>query len=1538
MNVGDSVNETFNVASIDGTASTVQITINGSNDAATVSSDAQVLTETDAALTTSGVLTSTDVDNPDGAFTADVINGTIGTFNIDASGNWTFTANSTFDSLNVGDSVSETFNVTSVDGTPSMVQITINGSNDAATVSSASVSLTETDTALTTSGVLTSVDVDNANNAFTPSTSTGSYGDFSIDVAGHWTFTANSAFDSLNVGDSVSETFNVTSVDGTASTVQVTINGSNDAATVSSASVMLTETDAPVSASGTLISTDVDNTDNAFNPAVITGAYGDFNIDATGHWTFSANSAFDSLNIGDSVNETFTVTTVDGTASTVQITINGSNDAATVSTASVTLTESDAPLTTTGTLSSSDIDNPDNAFIASSTAGTYGSLSIDAAGNWTFTANSAFDHLAVGESVNETFSVNSIDGTASSIQITINGTNDMPTTSVDTYSVAEGATLSVGSIAGILGNDSDPEGGALSVVQVATDNLGTDAVSADGVNAITTALGGTVVVNADGSFTYTAPAVLDHSASDTLQDSFAYMSSDGSLDSVWTTVTFDVADTAPVAVADSDSVGYGGTIYGNVISGAGGTAAGEDSLGADTVMLTSVNYKGTTYNAFDASGNLSIAADHGDLVINRDGSYSYHSNELSVVPVTDDLFSYTIQDSDGDTSSAVLTVNHDNINAAISDTAVVYESGLAAGTQHATDLEISTGNMLDNDTGIGANTQITQLTFGGNTATAVGGVISINGNYGTLKVYTVDSADHRMGDYEYTLTSASSGDSVTEAFGYNLQDAVTAQASSSTLTVAIVDDAPAGEDIEQNLATSAAPNVYNLSIVLDVSGSMDTVTGSGQTRLEVAVESLQALINEVDDLGNVNVQIIAFSSGVNASGWFEDDVYAAIDFLQGLSAGGGTYYDTALNAMINSGTPPAADQNLVYFVSDGVSTYNHGVDNTIQYTNSQGVTLNGQAAWESYVEENADIAFGIGIGSASLTELEQVAHPEVNGTEQYAITVADPADLTVTLLETITNNVISGSLDVLGTNGAAGFVIGADGGYVSEITIDGVTYSYDPATSPSSSLTVVTNLGGIMTIDMASGEYVYTVDVDQAVLGQVELLPVTVIDNDGDVYSANIKFNIDYQPGLDANQDIVITNMSVGTPISISESALMHNDRVDIDTFLSSAGNASNGTVSLGTGEVVFTSDAMTLSESDFETTAQATIVYDRGESTATNNSAASATDFTDRSMFSANDSNLYGVNFNGYSAAYYGNIYSGGDQDWIKVTLAQGETINLDVDSSNFPVNASIYDADGNFISTVAGNAGGAYGGYTATAAGDYYVVMQASNSWNSGNYDLFMTIDTSSADYSASGLGRFEYTLDNGDGVLDSTSATVSTVTGNTLTGGSDSEILVAGDQNDTLIGNAGNDVLIGNAGNDILQGGSGDDLLIGGAGDDSLLGGAGIDIFALEAGDEGTSLTPAVDTIADFTVGTGGDVLDLSDMLVGEDLSSLDNYLNFSYDSNTGNTTINIDPAGIDASLEATQQIVLTGVDLTANGSLSDQQILDNLLSHGNLIIDH
>ncbi|MFM4834828.1 VCBS domain-containing protein, partial [Aeromonas media] len=172
---------------------------------------------------------------------------------------------------------------------------------------------------------------DNPDNTFTPITVVGQYGEFTLAKDGQWTFTANSAFNALNVGDKVSETFGVTSVDGTKSSVTVTIIGSNDAAVVSSANVTLTETDAPLVTGGTLTATDVDNPDNTFTPITVVGQYGEFTLAKDGQWTFTTNSAFNALNVGDKVSETFAVTSVDGTKSSVTVTITGSNDAPTLS-------------------------------------------------------------------------------------------------------------------------------------------------------------------------------------------------------------------------------------------------------------------------------------------------------------------------------------------------------------------------------------------------------------------------------------------------------------------------------------------------------------------------------------------------------------------------------------------------------------------------------------------------------------------------------------------------------------------------------------------------------------------------------------------------------------------------------------------------------------------------------------------------------------------------------------------------------------------------------------------------------------------------------------------------------------------------------------------------------------------------------------------------------------------------------------------------------------------------------------------------------
>ena len=149
-------------------------------------------------------------------------------------------------------------------------------------------------------------------------------------------------------------------------------------------------------------------------------------------------------------------------------------------------------------------------------------------------------------------------------------------------------------------------------------------------------------------------------------------------------------------------------------------------------------------------------------------------------------------------------------------------------------------------------------------------------------------------------------------------------------------------------------------------------------------------------------------------------------------------------------------------------------------------------------------------------------------------------------------------------------------------------------------------------------------------------------------------------------------------------------------------------------------------------------------------------------------------------------------------------------------------------------------------------------------------------------------------------------------------------------TVAGTVDDDILRGARNNDILVGGAGDDILYGGFGNDTLLGGAGADTFVFEQGDQTETSIPTVDTILNFSL-SEGDVLDLSDMLIGESAESIDAYLDLA--TINGNTEISVKDR---ANGQTVQKIVLDGVDLSSLGS--ESEIINNLLNNGNFNIDH
>ncbi|MEL0630830.1 type I secretion C-terminal target domain-containing protein, partial [Psychromonas aquatilis] len=160
---------------------------------------------------------------------------------------------------------------------------------------------------------------------------------------------------------------------------------------------------------------------------------------------------------------------------------------------------------------------------------------------------------------------------------------------------------------------------------------------------------------------------------------------------------------------------------------------------------------------------------------------------------------------------------------------------------------------------------------------------------------------------------------------------------------------------------------------------------------------------------------------------------------------------------------------------------------------------------------------------------------------------------------------------------------------------------------------------------------------------------------------------------------------------------------------------------------------------------------------------------------------------------------------------------------------------------------------------------------------------------------------------------------------------------------------DLMRGGAGDDLINGLGGNDILSGGTGNDTLTGGDGNDIFLWEEGDAvAETSAPVNDIITDFNSQPylgGGDILDLADMLQGEgrigtNVGNLSNYLHFEYNGSDTIISVSVDGDFVGGYDQATstvdQTITLQGVDLTA-GFDSDSEIIESLISNGNLLVD-
>ena len=249
---------------------------------------------------------------------------------------------------------------------------------------------------------------------------------------------------------------------------------------------------------------------------------GFWNVASNGAATFRPGPALQSLKAGETAVSSLSYTISDGLGTadgTVAVTVQGANDAPVASNSSASGSE-DGVLT--AALAASDIDN-DALTFAQVSAPSAGTLSFDHANKqFSFDPGNSFQSLKAGESQNLSFSYKANDGSVDSnvatVQLTINGANDAPLAQNDSYALEGGTTLVRDAANGLLANDSDVDGDTLSAVP------GTFAA---------TGIGGTLVLNADGSFQYSAPLANGSAAVD-------YTMTDGTI-SRTATVSFNVS-------------------------------------------------------------------------------------------------------------------------------------------------------------------------------------------------------------------------------------------------------------------------------------------------------------------------------------------------------------------------------------------------------------------------------------------------------------------------------------------------------------------------------------------------------------------------------------------------------------------------------------------------------------------------------------------------------------------------------------------------------------------------------------------------------------------------------------------------------------------------------------------------------------------------------------------------------------------------------------------------------------------------------------
>lgn len=770
--------------------------------------------------------------------------------------------------------------------------------------------------------------------------------------------------------------------------------------------------------------------------------------------------------------------------------------------------------------------------------------------------------------------------------------------------------------------------------------------------ALTLTSPGSIAVGSTGSVTVTATLVNNYDSHPTIHlddlaalGSIGVVASDHDGESVTQTVTLSVSDDLPVLnIVDTPAtVNEGQTINGTwtLAPGADGVTSVDVTVGVTTQSLSltpSTNV--VTFNL--ATGTLTVDAD-----------LQWHFTANSVTSNQQVTFSIKATDGDNDTSSDSQTITIQNVIQPLVITGAITgvveeEHALPGGIDDTTsgttptNLDTDVAGNLNNVTNAISGSFGTLVTGGvdgtlsysfalsGNPAvnTVANGPLTsdgkpvlfamdggnligyVNSDGGTgayssgtdTKIFTV-TLNSSSGAYSFTLNARVDhpihNDSTEDAIAINLDGRVTVTDSGGpapgdtnkplNASITVIDDTPVAVSESASVNEGQKPRM-NVVFVIDTSGSMGSGAGS---RMELAKSAAVTLLNNSSVDFN-QIMVVSFASGASNNTPVWADKADAIAYINGLSADGNTDYDAALERVTtNWGSgPTAADQTVVYFISDGEPTDDNG-------TGTVGIVGAEQTAWETFLADKgvaASYAVGIstGVNDADLTPIAWA--PGNLGLPPVIITGG--GDLSTTLTGSLPGSVSGNVL-------ANGDGFGADTGHIKSITVNGTTYTFDGNATITTSgnapgagdvinangkqITIITNLGGKLVFNFAAngtnqaGEWDYTAP-NNITATSSENFAYTLTDDDGDTVGATLNLTVNNINAAPSGTNNVITALE-DTPLTLTAANFGFTDPNDSPgnalqavkiTTLETAGSLKLNGVDVMLGQVISAADINT--------------------------------------------------------------------------------------------------------------------------------------------------------------------------------------------------------------------------------------------------------------------------------------------------------------------------------------------------------------------------